>query len=131
MIEGKEFQGNLEVGTRVHCLLYGGRDGIIFKINGEQHPETIEHFGGGCMTMGGSATIDVVFEKGTISRDIQEGIIRGVQWRIQEDNQANAEEIEHALAYAMLETRRKERVDKEEATAKEEARQAFLAAHTD
>jgi len=129
MIKGNEFQGNLEIGTRVHSILYGGRDGIIFKITGDQRPETIRYLGGGCMVTGGSATIDVVFAKGTISRAIPESIIRGVQWRISDSELASAEEIQLALAYAHLETRRKERSDKEEAEAKKEARAAFLAAH--
>jgi len=129
MIKGTEFQGNLEVGTRVHCILYGGRDGIVFKITGDQHPESIEHLGGGCMVTGGTATFDIVFENGTISRGVPEGIVRGVQWRIKKDSEANAEEIQLALAYAELETRRKEKSDKEEAQAKEECRAAFLAAH--
>jgi len=129
MIKGNEFQGNLEVGTRVHSALYGGRDGIIFGINGEQRPETIRQMGGGCMVTGGSATIDVVFAKGTISRGIPESIIRGVQWRISDGPLASEDEIQHALAFAQLESRRAERQVKEEAAAKEEARQAFLAAH--
>ena len=129
MIKGNEFQGNLEVGTRVHSILYGGRDGIIFKIRGEQRPESIQRLGGGCMVTGGSATFDIVFAKGTISRGIPESIIRGVQWRISDGELASEEEIQHALAFAQLESRRKERSDKEEAEAKEEARAAFLAAH--
>jgi len=129
MTKGNEFQGNLEVGTRVHCILYGGRDGIIFKITGDQHPESIEHLGGGCVVMGGTATFDIVFENGTISRGVPEGIVRGVQWSINEDSQANAEEIQLALAYAELETRRRDQEKEEEARAKEECRDAFLAAH--
>ena len=129
MIQGKDFQGNLEVGMRVHSILYGGRDGIIFKIRGDQNPESIRQLGGGCVVMGGSASIDVVFEKGTISRGIPESIVRGVQWRISDGDLASEEEIQIALAYAELESRRKEKSDKEEAQAKEECRKAFLAAH--
>jgi len=128
MIKGNEFQGNLEVGTRVHSILYGGRDGIIFGINGNQDPGSIRRLGCGMVT-GGAATIDVVFAKGTISRGIPESIVRGVQWRISDGELANEEEIQHALAYAELESRRKEKSDKEEAQAKEECRKAFLAAH--
>ncbi len=129
MIKGNEFQGNLEVGSRVHSILYGGRDGIIFKIRGEQRPESIQRLGGGCMVTGGSASFDIVFTKGSISRGIPESIIRGVQWSISERELASEEEIAHALAYAQLESRRKEKSDKEEAQAKEECRKAFLAAH--
>lgn len=129
MTKGNEFFGNLEVGMRVHCILYGGRDGIIFKIKGNQSPESIQRLGGGCVVMGGSATIDVVFENGTISRGLPEAILRGVQWRIYEDNPANEAEIQIALAHAELESRRKAREKEEEDKAKEEAGQAFLAAH--
>ncbi|KKN64667.1 hypothetical protein LCGC14_0489360 [marine sediment metagenome] len=129
MIQGNKFQGNLEVGMRVYGALYGGRDGIIFKIRGDQSPESIRSLGGGCVVTGGSATIDVVFAKGTISRGIPESIVRGVQWSISDGDLANEEEIQHALAYAELESRRKEMSDKEEAQAKEECRKAFLAAH--
>ena len=129
MIKGNEFQGNLEVGTRIHSILYGGRDGIIFEIRGEQRPETIRRLPGDFMVTGGSASIDVVFEKGTVSRGIPESIVRGVQWRISDGDLASEEEIQHALAYAELESRRKEKSDKEEAQAKEECRKAFLAAH--
>jgi hypothetical protein len=126
MIKGNEFQGNLEIGTRVHSALYGGRDGIIFGINGNQDPGSIRRLGCG-VTTGGAATIDVVFAKGTISRGIPESIIRGVQWRISDGDLASEDEIQHALAFAALETRRKEQSDREEAAAKEEARAAFLA----
>jgi len=129
MIQGKDFQGNLEVGTRVHSILYGGRDGIVFKIRGDQNPESIRSLGNGCVVTGGSASFDIVFAKGTISRGIPESIIRGVQWRISDGELANEDEIQHALAYAELESRRKEKSDKEEAQAKEECRKAFLSAH--
>ena len=129
MIKGNEFQGNLEVGTRVHSILYGGRDGIIFEIRGDQNPESIRSLGGGCVVTGGSASFDVVFAKGTISRGIPESIVRGVQWRISDGDLASEDEIQHALAYAALESRRQEKSDKEEAQAKEECRKAFLAAH--
>ncbi len=128
MIQGKDFQGNLEVGMRVHSILYGGRDGIIFNIRGNQDPDSIRQLGCGVVT-GGYASIDIVFEKGTISRGIPESIVRGVQWRISDGDLASEEEIQHALAYAELESRRKEKSDKEEAQVKEECRKAFLAAH--
>jgi len=112
-MEEKKKIKDFEVGTRVHCILYGGRDGIVFKITGNQHPENVRHLGGGCVVMGGTAMIDVVFEDGTISRGIPEGIIRGVQWNILE-SKANQGEIEFALAFAELEKRRKEQ-EKEEA----------------
>jgi len=117
MIKGNEFQGDLEVGTRVHCILYGGQDGIIFKVNGTQSPGSIRQLGGGCVVAGGGAFFDVVFKDGAISHAIPEAIIRGVQWFIQKDNKATPEEIQFALAYAVLETSRKKR--EEESAEKE------------
>jgi len=108
MIKGDEFQGDLEVGTRVHCILYGGNDGIIFKVNGAQEPGSIQRLGSGCVVTGGNATFDVVFDNGSISRAIPECIIRGCQWSIQEGGRASNEEIQFALAFATLETDRKE-----------------------
>ena len=80
------------------------------------------------MVTGGTATIDVVFDDGTISYAIPEGIIRGVQWNILE-GVANAEEIAIALAYAELESRRKKQEKETEDQAKKECREAFLKAH--
>jgi len=127
-MKGNDFQDDFEVGTRVHCILYGGRNGIVFKITGDQHPENVRHLGGGCVVTGGTATIDVVFDDGTISYAIPEGIIRGVQWNILE-GVANAEEIAIALAYAELESRRKKQEKETEDQAKKECREAFLKAH--
>ena len=89
----------IQKGQNVHCILYGGRDGIVFEIHGEQHPETIKQLGGGCMVMGGSADFDIVFEDGTISRRVPESIVHGVQWRIYKEI-AGEGEIKAALDYA-------------------------------
>lgn len=129
MVKGNEFEGHLEVGMRVHSILYGGRDGIIFKINGEQRPETIQELGGGSVVMGGSATIDVVFEKGTISYAIPESIIRGVQWYISDEDRATQWNIDHALAIAEATKKEEEKAREIKEAAKEEARQSFRAAH--
>jgi hypothetical protein len=72
----------IKVGQRIHCILYGGRDGVIFNIRGQQDPGSIRQLGGGCVVMGGRASFDVVFEDGTESKGVPEGIVRGVQWRI-------------------------------------------------
>lgn len=70
------------VGTRLHCILYGGRNGTVFAIHGQQRPETIRSLFGGAGCAGGAATFDIVFDDGTISKRIPEAIARGVQWRI-------------------------------------------------
>jgi Large polyvalent protein associated domain 30/Large polyvalent protein associated domain 29 len=85
------------VGQRVHSILYGGRDGIIFRINGEQAPASVGSIGG-VMSFGGRATFDIVFED-HVSPMLPESILRGVQWRIY-DEVATPEEIKTALAVA-------------------------------
>lgn len=78
---GDQYKGDLKVGQRVHSILYGGRDGVISAIDGTQDPGSIKSLGGGCVVMGGGATIDVVFPE-YVSHHIPESIIRGVQWYI-------------------------------------------------
>ena len=90
---------NIQKGQKVHCALYGGNDGIIYNVRGEQRPETIQGLAGGAVMMGGNAFFDVVFENGTKSPGIPESIVWGVQWKIY-DEIATPEEIETALKYA-------------------------------
>ena len=96
---GDQYSGMLYVGQKIHCILYGGRDGVICHIKGEQRPETVRHLSGGVGVMGGNASVDVVFEDGTLSRGIPEGIIRGVQWYIY-DEIVDSLVIDQMLAYA-------------------------------
>lgn len=71
----------LQIGSRVHCILYGGRDGIVYAIKGEQRPETCQQLGGGAVVMGGNAWFDIVFDDGSKS-NVPESIVYGVQWKI-------------------------------------------------
>jgi Large polyvalent protein associated domain 30 len=66
------------VGTRVHSILYGGRDGVVYAIHGEQSPSSVRSIGG-FMQTGGRAEFDIVFDDGTETRHLPECIIRGVQ----------------------------------------------------
>ena len=105
---GDLYQGQLHIGQHVHCILYGGRDGIITAIAGQQDPASIRSFGGAIVT-GGRATVTVAFET-YISAGIPESIVRGVQWRISEEI-AEPAEIEAAItkaAAATAEARREE-----------------------
>jgi hypothetical protein len=101
MVRGDKYEGKLQVGQRVCCGLYGGMDGIITAIHGEQRPETIKRLFGGAGVMGGNANIEIVFldHHAHISRGTPEGIIRGVQWDIS-DEIASQGEIELALLEA-------------------------------
>lgn len=86
------------VGTRLYCILYGGREGTVHAIHGEQRPDTIRDLCG-IGYSGGSATFDIVFDDGTISRRIHEAVVRGVQWEIY-DEVWDADRIAQALAHA-------------------------------
>lgn len=105
-------------GVRVHCILYGGRDGIIYHVTGEPAPASVQRLGGG-VAIGGRASADVVFDNGHISRGIPEGIIYGVQWFARPGIASDAE-IEAALAHAE-EVKRQE--EAQAAKAAEERRQ--------
>lgn len=90
----------LVVGQRIHCILYGGMDGIIYEIVGEQKPETISKLGG-IGVMGGNADFRIVFtgEHAHLAT-VSESVVRdSVQWSI-EDGIADANEIKSALAAA-------------------------------
>jgi hypothetical protein len=100
----------LSVGVRVHSILHGGRDGVIFDVHGEQSPSTVRDLG--MIVVGGSATFDVVFSNGTESRQIPESIVRGVQWRILPE-QASADEIRAMRNFAAAEAMRKEQAQAE------------------
>ena len=108
----------LQVGSRVYCGLYGGSTGIVYEINGEQHPENVRRLGGGAVVTGGSAHFKIVFlgERSHLS-SIPEAIIHGGgQWEILEGI-ATAEEIKTARA----ENEARQRVAKVAQQAKEAA----------
>ena len=96
----------LIVGTRVHCILYGGKDGVVYAIHGEQKPETVTSLASVVM-MGGNAHFDIVWENRTESFGIPESIIHSVQWRIL-PGVANPEEIKAMRDQAVLEQQRRE-----------------------
>lgn len=80
---GDQYKGELHKLQQVHCILYGGQDGYISKIDGEQMPEIVRQLCDGAMVTGGHANITVHFETGHDSI-VPEAIIRGVQWYIGE-----------------------------------------------
>lgn len=96
----------LVIGSRVHSILQGGRDGVIYAIRGEQRPETCGTIAG-FMVTGGNADFDIVWENGTESLCIPECLIKSsVQWRIL-DGVASAEEIASLRGLAILETQKR------------------------
>lgn len=88
----------ISVGQRVHCGLYYFGPGIVYRIHGEQSPESIRTYGG-VMTSGGTATFDIVFLNGAMTAKTPESILRGVQWEISGEI-ASAAEIQDALEHA-------------------------------
>ena len=121
-VRGDEYQGLLSVGQRVHSILYGGRDGIITEINGEQTPETIKRIFGGAGVMGGSADIRIVFVDHETS--VPEAIIRGVQWFIS-DEIVSEEETSKALRAAYRATAEAKAEQERKAIEKQEEREAL------
>jgi hypothetical protein len=97
----------LRMGSRVHCILYGGKDGVVYAIHGQQSPETCSTLAGGCVVMGGSADFDIVWDNGTESHRIPETLIqRSSQWSVLE-GVATAEEIQSMRGLVILETQRR------------------------
>jgi hypothetical protein len=115
----------IEVGTRLHCILYGGKDGTVYNINGEQRPETIREVGGGLMVTGGNATFDIVWDNGSYSKGTPESIARGVQWFIYPDVKRSLIEIEMAKRHADNVIRQGE-LDQEEAAKQRELEKEIL-----
>ncbi len=113
---GDQYKGNLEVGQRVHCILYGGKNGIISEIKGEQAPGTIRSLGSGCIHMGGNANFKVVFEDHFSV--VPECIVRGVQWYIYDSDREPQEVINRAIEQTNTALTAKAKSDKEKADAR-------------
>ncbi|UAN48845.1 hypothetical protein KGP17_27410 (plasmid) [Serratia sp. JSRIV001] len=73
------------VGQVVSTSLYGLGRGVIYMIQGKQSPETVTHRLGGVMATGGNATFDIAFECGTMTHQLHECILYGVQWTIHDE----------------------------------------------
>jgi len=121
--KGDQYKGALQVGQRVYSGLYGGRNGVICRITGEQEPETIKTLGRGCVVLGGRATVDIVFEE-YVSRGISEAIVRGVQWEISEEV-VEPHEILSLLSNAAMVQGEKKEQEKKEAEEKNNLRAAL------
>lgn len=118
----------LSLGQRLHCILYGGRDGIIVAIHGTQSPSAIrEH---GIMVSGGTATFDIVWDDNTESHRTPEAIIHSVQWRIYEEI-ASPAEIAAAKARAALHLAQAETAKQQASEHRRRLRAALPDAHPD
>jgi hypothetical protein len=112
----------IQIGQKVYSILYGGRNGVIYAIHGEQRPQSAGSIGGVIRT-GGNAYFDIVFTNGTESKLLPEAILYGVQWKVFPEV-AGADEIRSMLDFAASETARK----KAEETKKSEEFSATVAA---
>lgn len=92
----------VQVGTRVYTHLYSRGAGIVMAVHGKESPTTVRSLSrGGAIVSGGSASYDIVFACGSISRRLPEAILRGVQWRIDADKGlASPEEIAFLRTHA-------------------------------
>lgn len=126
MTRGDEYKGSLRIGQRIHSALYGGRDGIVYAIKGEQCPNTIKRLGGVIAT-GGNALFDIIYEDGTESPRVPEAILHGPQWYIAAEDAplATDEEIKAALAFAAQEEERRSRESAKAAEDREKLRAAL------
>lgn len=103
----------LALGQHVHCILYGGNDGIIVGIKGEQSPTTCKTLHGGVAVTGGSAQFEIVWDNDTRSL-VPESLVRGsVQWRVS-DEVASADEVAQAKArFFLAEVQRKVKAEEQ------------------
>jgi hypothetical protein len=102
-------ESDLRFGRRIHCILYGGKNGTIFDVHGTPdlgNSKTI--FGNvGHHVTGPQADIDVVWDNGTISRRVPECIVKGVQWSFLDQPDQTNDVISKALTHAENEQKRK------------------------
>jgi Large polyvalent protein associated domain 30/Large polyvalent protein associated domain 29 len=106
----------IQVGQKVYSGLYGGRNGYIFGIHGEQKPQSVGSVFGGVMRVGGNAHFDIVFENGSESLRLPECILHGVQWKIFPDV-VSADVVQFWREFAAQEKVRREAEAKKSADA--------------
>lgn len=98
----------LKPGRRVHCILYGGREGTIVAIHGEQHPASCRTVLDGVGVTGGSARFDIVWDDHTMSNALPESLLRSsVQWAIL-DESVDESAVAEAVSRAAIEKARRE-----------------------
>lgn len=129
---GSESSGppDLRAGRRVHCILYGGKDGIITAVHGTPAPASVRRLMGGGIVAGGRATLDVAFPEADFPHlsSVPEAILYGPQWQLMP---GIASEGEIAGALAIIAEARKNAKERREHEVREmeEARrrgEAFL-----
>lgn len=61
--------GQILVGQRTHCILHGGKNGVVAAVPGTQSPGSCRDLGG-IGVAGGNACLDLIWDDGTESRRI-------------------------------------------------------------
>lgn len=96
----------MKIGQRLHCVLHGGRDGVIADIQGAPSPETCRPLLGVGVT-GGNAVVDVLWDNGTRSSTPESLIRCSVQWKLLPEVWT-AEQIKAAEKHHLEEKARRE-----------------------
>jgi len=92
LAQKEKSHAKIVVGSVVTTNLYWLGRGVVYKIHGEQMPETVKQLGGGIVVSGGHAQFDIVHDCGKFSKRLPECILRGVQWEVLNEI-VDAEEI--------------------------------------
>lgn len=96
----------MQRGQRVHCILYGGRDGVMTAIQGTPSPETCRPLLGFGVT-GGNARVEILWDNGTRST-VPESLVRcSVQWKLLPEVWTE-EQIQASEKHLIEETARRE-----------------------
>src|SRR5471030_820126 len=101
LAQKEKSHAKIVVGSVVTTNLYWLGRGVVYKIHGEQMPETVKQLGGGIVVSGGHAQFDIVHDCVKFSKRLPECILRGVQWEVLNEI-VDAEEIN-----ILCETRKK------------------------
>ena len=118
----------IHIGTRIHCILYGGKDGTVVAIRGEARPETVVNFPG--FSTGGNAEYDIVWDNGGQSPRIPECIARGSsQWHLLDEPCATAEQVAKRIQAAADFQQECIRKEQERTAAKAAARLRMIQEH--
>jgi len=89
---------HVTTGQVVSTNLYGLGRGVIYSIHGDQRTGTVR-------SARGVATMDIAFDCGSLTHDLPEDILHGVQWQVH-DEVLSPEETAAIVRYAEEETRR-------------------------
>ena len=116
----------INLGTRIHSILYGGRDGTVVAIHGEARPDSIINFPG--ISTGGNAEYDIAWDNGGRSMRVPECIARGAQWRLLDEPEC-PEQIPALLQMAIEHAEATRRAEVEKELAKAAAHQRMLQEH--